>query len=155
MKNQLIQPFKVNILEVFEAVVPVLHRLYQLLHESCTQSAGQVVEEEALLSHRLLHDAAEHPDGKHVEEEMRPVGVHEHICEELPRAEVARQEEVQAEQLIEIYAVGGKGKAGEEAQHIDDEQVFSDGWYRVHRESPKCVILRCKGTKNWRRKGEK
>ena len=68
---------------------------------------------------------------------------------------MACEEEVQTEQFVKINAVRPKSKACEEVQHIDDEQVFSDGWYRVHRESPKCVILRCKGTKNWRRKGEK
>ena len=58
--------------------------------------------------------------------------MHEHLGEELPRLEVAGQKEMQAEQLVNVDAVRGKSKACEEAQHIDDEQIFCDGRYRVH-----------------------
>ena len=121
-----------------ESVVPVLAHLHEFLHESCSESAGQVVEEETLLPHRLLDDASEHPYGEHVEEEVLPACVHEHVCEELPWAEVAGQEEVEAEHLFEFYAVRSEGEAGEEAQHVDDEQVFRYGRYRVHVYNAKC-----------------
>ena len=117
-------PAKADLLVAAETVVPVLGRLHQFLHEACAQSAREVVEEEALLAHRLLDDASEHPDGEHIEEEVLPAGVHEHVGEELPGAEVAGEEEVQTEQFFEFDAVRGKRQACEEAQHIDDEQVF-------------------------------
>ena len=98
-----------------EAVIPILSHLHQLLCQTCTKSASEVLEEEAIPTHRLLHDAAEHPDGKHIEEEVRQVSMHEHVGERLPGTEAAGQEEMQTEQLIKVYAVRSKHIARKEA----------------------------------------
>ena len=115
-----------------ESEVPVFCQLYEFLHEACAESANDVVDEEASGAHGLLHDASEHPYGKHVEEEVLPAGVHEHVGEELPGAEVVGHEEVQAEDVVEVDVVCGEGYACKETQHVDDEQVFGYGWYCVH-----------------------
>ena len=103
--------------------------MHEFLYEACAESADDVVDEEASGGHGLLHDASEHPYGEHVEEEVLPAGVHEHVGEELPGLEVAGQHEVQAEGFIEVDAVRAEGDACKETQHVDDKQVFGYGGY--------------------------
>jgi len=114
-----------------QSLNPIVGKLHHLLHQSGSQAAGEIVEEEALAAHGILHDATEHPYGKHIEEQMRETAVHKHIGKELVEIEVAGHKEVQAEHVIQVNTIGRKGgsPSGSEEQHIDNEQVLG---YRRH-----------------------
>ena len=74
----------------------VVEPLHQFLYHACPDATCQVVEQEALAAHHLLYDASEHPHGKHVEENMLEITVHEHVGQQLIGHEIVCQEEVQS-----------------------------------------------------------
>ena len=77
------QPVQVDAVVGVETRIEVFDVLYALLHQARTEAADNIIEEEALRTHHAFHDAPEHPDGKHIEEDMLQTAVDEHIGEEL------------------------------------------------------------------------
>lgn len=71
-----------------QPVIGILDKLHHLLGHRSTQSAGEIIEEIAARAHRILNGNAEHPHGEHIEEDVRPAGMHEHIGEHLVEVEV-------------------------------------------------------------------
>lgn len=80
---------------------------------------------------------------------MHHAAVHEHIGEELIEMEVLGEEEVQAEQIVEVYAHAEEHFVGKESYHVDDKQIFGNGWNISHNY---CIngYLRRKSTKKSR-----
>ena len=115
-----------------------LHELCQLLEQAGSDTAGDIVEEELARSPHVLHHAAEHPQGEHVEEEVCQVAVHEHIGEQLVEVEVARKDEVEAKNVVQpvgyLIAVARTAhEHGDEKHHdVHDEQAFCNKWYFAH-----------------------
>ncbi len=75
---------------------PKLAKLHKFLHHSGADAAGQIENKEALAAQHLLHHAAEHPQGEHVEEDVLDVCVHEHVGYQLIEVEVLAQTEIQS-----------------------------------------------------------
>ena len=71
----------------------------QQVDESCTDAADKVVEYKSAGSPVVLHGGAEHPQGKHVEEEMVPSAVHEHVAKWLPKMETSGTEGIQGQHV--------------------------------------------------------
>jgi hypothetical protein len=44
----------------------------------------------------MLNDASEHPKGEHIEKEVLPTAVEEHVGEELEDIKIVRQRKVQS-----------------------------------------------------------
>ena len=95
----------------------ILH--HQQLNKRCSDAAYEVVNEEASCTHLPLQASTKHPQGEHIEEEVRKVGVQEHICQRLPETEegAARREEgkvlqnggpIQYEHSQECHSIGYK-----------------------------------------------
>ena len=96
--------------------------------QSGAQAAGQVVDEEALGAPEVLHCVAEHPEGEHVEEQVGEVGVHEHICQGLPHAEVASGRVPEAEDVVEVNNVlHAEHVVGQVGECVDDKEVLDCG----------------------------
>ena len=74
--------------------------LYKLLDKPCTDAACEVVEQEAFRPPDLLEYTAEHPNGKHVEEQMGKSAVHEHISNQLRCIEISGKEKVQSQVVV-------------------------------------------------------
>ena len=78
----------------------VMDVLYKLLDKPCTDAACEVVEQEAFRPPDLLEYTAEHPNGKHVEEQMGKSAVHEHISNQLCCIEIFGKEKVQSQVVV-------------------------------------------------------
>ena len=100
---------------------------YRFLHGSGTESADEVVDKKAAAAPVLLQHGCEHEYGEHVAEDMREVGVHEHIGERLPEAEARGGEVVQAEPVGEAEAIALQHNISEPEEDIDEEDVLGDG----------------------------
>ena len=74
--------------------------LYKLLDKPCTDAACEVVEQEAFRPPDLLEYTAEHPNSKHVEEQMGKSAVHEHISNQLCCIEISGKEKVQSQVVV-------------------------------------------------------
>ena len=81
-----------------------LYKLCQLLHQACTDAAGYIIKEELARPPYAFDHHTEHPQGKHVEEQVRETAMHEHVRYELVNAELGRSEKVEAEYVVEIDA---------------------------------------------------
>ena len=80
-----------------------------------------------------LKDGSKHPQHEHVEDDVGPPAVHKQVGEELVEVEVVGQDEVQSQQAREVCSSHlPEHQCGDKHQHIDDKQVFGDGWYFWH-----------------------
>ena len=70
--------------------------LYELLNNSCADTACEVIEQETLRSPYLFEYTAEHPYCKHIEEQMGKSAVHEHVSNQLRCVKISGKEEMQA-----------------------------------------------------------
>ena len=113
-----------------------LAELRQQLYEAGAHAAGKIIEEELLGAPHVLDNATEHPQREHVEQYVREVGVHEHVGEQLVKAEIGRKEEVQAEQIVEVDALACEHPGGEEHQDVDNQQILC---YRRNSEHTKSI----------------
>jgi hypothetical protein len=77
----------------------------------------------------VLQDGGKHEHGEHIEEDMGEVSVHEHICEELRRVEVAGHKEVQPQVLGQVYSISLGNHHSEECEDIDNNQVLCYCWH--------------------------
>ena len=66
----------------------VFSKLPQLLTESSTNTTDEIVDNEAFLPHGLLNDASEHPQTKHVEQDVTPRSMEKHVGEWLVDAKI-------------------------------------------------------------------
>lgn len=88
-------------------------------------AAHEIVDKEAAGPPEVFEDIAEHPEGKHVEEDVAPAGVYEHVGEELPEAETAGGDGVEGQHGGDVVvAVALEHHGGEEHDEVDDEEVF-------------------------------
>ena len=93
-----------------------------------TQSAENVIKKEFLWPPDTLDDAAEHPEGEHVEKNMLEVGVHKHVCEQLEDVEVGGHEEMKPQNVVQIHPQRSlPGQHGHESQQIDNQKILGDG----------------------------
>ena len=80
----------------------------------------------------MFHYATKHPEGEHVEEQVFPTAMHEHVGEELVNLEIGGHEEVQTEDVVEVGALFLENYIGHKSQHVYYQKVFCDGWYIAH-----------------------
>ena len=126
-----------------------LAKLCYQLYKSGTDSADHIIEEKLLRSPHILNHAAEHPQGKHVEEQMRESGMHEHISEELIYLEIARKEEVKSKHAVQVDALTAEHPCGGEHKHIDNQQILCNSRYSEHTQNNFSSIINVgKNTKN-------
>ena len=128
-----------------------LPKLGQLLKKTGTDTARNVIKKELFRTPYTLHHAAKHPQGKHVEEQVVPTAMHEHVGEQLVQAEVGGHEEMQSQHVVQHVAAHGVGahqRADKKCQHIDDEQVSCNGRYVSHHNFCLCSIMSAKVRKN-------
>ena len=109
-----------------------LAELCQHLYHSGAHAAGYVVEEKLLGPPYLLHHAAEHPQGEHVEQYVREAAVHEHVCEQLVEVEVAGEEEVQPQHVVEVCAHPPEHYQRQKHQGVDYQQILGYGRNSEH-----------------------
>ena len=72
----------------------------------------------------MFECTAEHPNGKHIEENMLEVGMHEHISYQLGQIEIRCKKKMQAERIVQVNAVFLGNHIPKKAQHIYNKQVF-------------------------------
>ena len=98
-------------------------------------AASQIEEEEAHVPHGVLDIVAEHPKEQHVAEQMKDVGVEEHVGEQrrrladveaVHRHPVLRRQEVAAEQLARRYPEA-RHRGLAEAAHLHEVDEHVDG----------------------------
>ena len=68
-----------------------------LLAKSCSNTADKVIDKEMLHPKSWFNEATKHPQGKHVEEQVRKIRMQEHVSEELVNLEIVGKEEVEPE----------------------------------------------------------
>ena len=73
--------------------------LNKLLCQTRADAADKVKYEESLGAPHVFDAVAEHPEGEHVEKQMRETTVHEHVRHKLIRPEIRSADVVQAEIL--------------------------------------------------------
>lgn len=95
----------------------------RLLNECGTYACDQIIYKEPAAAPTLLDGGREHEHGEHVAENMREIGVHEHVGQRLPEAELRGGDIVQAENLRETDAVARENNIRKPTQERDDEQV--------------------------------
>ena len=96
--------------------------------EAGSDTAYQIIDKEAFGTPEVLQHIAEHPKGKHVEYNVLPVGMHEHVGEELPHAETTRGNGVEGAHGGDVVvAIAFQHHGGKEYNEIDDKQVFHHG----------------------------
>ena len=104
----------------------------QLLAQTGSDAADEIIEKELLWSPHILHDHTEHPQHEHIHQDMCEVAVHEHIGNELPDTEVRSQKEMQTEKSIQVDVHPPQGIRGNEHQHIDDKKILRYYRYISH-----------------------
>ena len=60
------------------------------------------------------------PNRKHIKEDMLQGTMHEHVCEQLIRAEVACQEEMESQHIVKVQTISFTHYQAHEAEHIDN-----------------------------------
>ena len=101
-----------------------LRVLCQLLEQTRTHTAHDIVEKILLRSPCALNDTAEHPQRKHVEEDMAEASVRKHVREELVDVEVGCEEEVQTQNIVQVYAKTSEQIRGDEHRNVYYQKVF-------------------------------
>ena len=61
----------------------IVHILNELLTQAGTNAAENVLKKEFVSTPYILYHTTEHPECKHIKEQMRETGMHEHICQQL------------------------------------------------------------------------
>ena len=104
--------------------------LHQLLTQAGTQSADEIVGQVLARTPHALNDATEHPERKHVEEQVGEAAMQEHVCDKLIEIEMGGAEEMQAAPVRQVESTAHlQHNGGQIGQHIDDEQIFCYCWY--------------------------
>ena len=106
-----------------------LYKLCQLLAEACAQAADDVIKKELPRSPIGLHHGSEHPQHKHVHEDMPEATMHEHVGEYLVEVEVRSQKKVQSQQAGQVYPHVFRHPGGDKHDGVDDQQILSDCGY--------------------------
>ena len=106
--------------------------LCHFLHKTCSDAAENVIKKEFLGSPNALHHTTEHPEGKHIEEQVLQSAMHKHIGEELINLEIRCQEEVQTEDIVEVDTLHPEHVIGGECQNVYYQKVFGNGRYAAH-----------------------
>ena len=130
----------------FLGIVDVLHGF---LDETRPDAAHQVVEQETLGTPYLLQDAPEHPYGKHVEKDMGKIGMHEHVGNQLRGVEIVGYDQVKPKVIGKVDAISLQYDGCQVQQHVDDEEVFGNSGYCIHKIK-QIHSKRCKSTNKFR-----
>jgi hypothetical protein len=105
--------------------------LRYFLYDTGSDTAQNVIKKEFLRSPDIFHHAAEHIQGKHIEENMSETAMRKHIGNQLIEVEVLSHEEVQAEIVVQQVfpvGIGSEQHGGQKDKRIDNEQVFGYWW---------------------------
>ena len=98
------------------------------MQQAGAYSAENVIKKEPLRPPYLFNDTAEHPKGKHVEQNVLPSGMHEHVGEELVKVKIGCQEEMQSQHIVQVKVEGAlDDQRGKESQQVDNQQILGDG----------------------------
>ena len=122
----------VHILIGRQALYGVVGILHQLLCQAGSQSAADVIHQKLVRAPHALYHTAEHPQGKHVEEDVHETAVQKHIGEELVEVEVAGQEKMQSEERCQIDATQFEHPRCHICQKVYHQQVLRHGRHVVH-----------------------
>lgn len=95
------------------------------MHQTGTDSAQQVIDNETFGAPEILKNISEHPQCEHVEENMLEVAMHEHIGDVLPRVEVVAAYIVEGKPLVEVDIQRcAENHRCQIEYHINDNQMF-------------------------------
>jgi hypothetical protein len=72
------------------------------LNNASTDSARNVIKKEFIGSPYILHHTTEHPQRKHIEKDVRQIGMQELVGQELIQVEVAGHEIVKAAEACQV-----------------------------------------------------
>ena len=97
-----------------------MYKLRTLLKQSGTNAAGEIEQQVSLFAHRPFHLTSEHPEGKHVEQQMCEAAVKEHVGKQLIHLKVGSHEKMEPEQGVRTLAHEHRHEI---AHHVDDEQI--------------------------------
>jgi len=92
------------------------------LEQSSANAAENIVDEIAARPPCLFYQAPEHPQGEHIEEDMLPSAMHEHVGYQLEQAEIGGQYEMKAETVVKVYAYAPHYIHEQEHAHVDAEE---------------------------------
>ena len=106
--------------------------LDKFLYQARAHTAHHVINKEAAPAPDGLQNPAEHPQGEHIEEDVRETPVHKQVRDRLPDVEIAHTEEKQAEEPGQVYPPPRENLGGEEEKHIDDQEIFGNRRSAVH-----------------------
>ena len=107
-------------------------RPHRLLHGCRTQAADKIVDEETPAPPVLLKHGREHEHGKHVAEDVREIGVHEHVSKRLPEEEARGCQVMKPEPVRQLQAVALKHNVGKPNNDIDKQKMLGDRWKVSH-----------------------
>lgn len=105
------------------------------MKEGCSNTAKQIKREEAFGAEVVFQNRPEHPQGKHITEEVHEsafvIGVypghmamHKQMRNELPKAKIVRLPMVERQIRRNVYALTAQYYRGQKKQTINNEQVF-------------------------------
>lgn len=95
------------------------------IQQSRSNAAGKIVNQETTHTPIVLHGSSKHPQTEHIEEHMSKVGMHEHVADWLPKAEVPTVHTPKSEYVVKVAnALSCKDIIGKEGQKVDNQQVF-------------------------------
>ena len=100
------------------------------MNEGGTYAGHQVKNQETLGAPNQLQHAAEHEEGKHVEEDVHGigVGVQKHVGKELVHPKVTGHGHMQPQKFFEGQSQGAvQYNAGQIKQHVDDQEILDHG----------------------------
>ena len=74
-----------------------------------------------------LNDHAEHPERKHVEEDVLQVAVQKHVADELEQVEIVGQHEVKPQEGGDVESLHFEELLHHEADDVGQQQIACDG----------------------------
>ena len=114
--------------------------LHNLLHDSSTYTTEDIEEEKSLWTPHRLKYTSKHPQGKHIEEEVREVTMHKQIGKELKKIEIMGFKKVKSQHIVQVNTKASiYDHRRKETEGIDDNEIFGYGWRIVH-SSKLCPI---------------
>ena len=72
------------------------------MNQGGTYTGNYIIKQEFFRSPHLFQHRAEHPQSKHIEEDMRKTAMHEHVGNELVRLKLRRCKIMQAKHICKV-----------------------------------------------------
>lgn len=106
-----------------------LECLHRKKAKRCAQPANKVKDQEAFRPPDIFQDAAEHPQGKHIEKDVLNGPMHEQVRNELVRMKKFRLPVMQGKKYFELVVKNTfADPLREKYKDIDDNKILYDRW---------------------------